>query len=193
MTPDAKWLEILKASGWQTTALAAAFGAMVLVMHMGWIGSTGAWFSAFFAFCTLAFLICFFLALASILHAVADFVKPKMWLAHWAHQKQQRKAVREYIPYMMDREKLIIAYLLHHNQKTFTGAMDGGYAATLISRGIIVQALVSGQAWHPEEVPYVIPDHVWDALAENKNNFPYKSEQFGDVEPHPWRVHWMDR
>ena len=33
MTPDPKWLEILKASGWQTTGLACAFGVFLLLPH----------------------------------------------------------------------------------------------------------------------------------------------------------------
>ena len=125
MTPDPKWLEILKASGWQTAALAAAFGVILLVMRVGWIASPEPWFTAF---CALAFLICLFLALASIGHAVADFLQPRAWLARWTREKQQQKAVREYIPFMTDHEKAIIAYLLHRSQKTFTAASDGGDA-----------------------------------------------------------------
>jgi hypothetical protein len=36
MAPDPRWLEILKASGWQTTALAVASGLFLLdVMSVG--------------------------------------------------------------------------------------------------------------------------------------------------------------
>jgi len=91
MTPDPKWLEILKASGWQTTALAAAFGMTLLVIRVGWIVAPEPWFTAF---CALAFLICLFLALASFGHAITDFLQPRVWLARWAKEKQQRKAVR---------------------------------------------------------------------------------------------------
>ncbi len=47
MTPDPKWLEILKASGWQTSALGAAFGTILLLMHVHWLVSPDPWFSAF--------------------------------------------------------------------------------------------------------------------------------------------------
>lgn len=194
MTPDPKWLEILKASGWQTTALAVAFGVMLLVIRAGWIASPDAWFSGFIAFCALAFLICMFLALASIGHSVADFLQPRRWLAKWAGEKQHRKAVREYIPFMTDQERRIVAYLLHHNQKTFTAASDGGYAATLISRKIVMRALVPGQMFSGEDMPLAVPDHVWDVLVEHKDQFPYVTQRRRDgVEPHPWRVHWMAR
>ena len=190
MTPDPKWLEILKASGWQTTALATAFGVMLLVIHLGWVTPPVLWFTAF---CVLAFLICLCLALASIGHAITDFLQPRIWLAHWSHERQQQKAAGEYIPFMTDVEKQIIAYLLHHNQKTFTAPLDGGHAATLISRGIVFQITARGQAVHPEDVPHTIPDHVWNVLAEHKDKFPYAPQPEGDIEPHPWRVHWMLR
>jgi hypothetical protein len=191
MTPDPKWLEILEASGWKTTGLAAAFGVILLVIHVGWIASPDPWFNVF---CALAFLACLFLALASIGHGVTDFLQPRAWLARWARERQEQKAVRNYIPFMTDQEKAIIAYLLHRNQKTFTAASDGGHAATLISRRIVVRALVTGQMFSGEDMPLAIPDHVWDVLAKHKDQFPYTPSKRRDgAEPHPWRVHWMAR
>jgi hypothetical protein len=191
MTPDPKWLEILKASGWQTTALAAAFGAILLVMRLGWIVTPDLWFTAF---CALAFLICLFLALASIGHAITDFLQPRVWLAKWAKEKQQRKVVREYIPYMTKQEKGIVAYMLAKNQKMITAEQDGGYAATLISRGILVRAMRPGQVADMMNVPFIMPDHVWDELELKRDSFPYRPAKRQDgVEPHPWRVPWMAR
>src|SRR5271165_2038798 len=43
MTPDPKWLEILKASGWQTAALAAACGLFLLVGRWGWLPPLDPW------------------------------------------------------------------------------------------------------------------------------------------------------
>lgn len=82
------------------------------------------------------------------------------------------KTIENYIPHMTDKEREIIAYLLNKNQKTFTCAVDGGYANTLMSRGIVV------------------PDEVWDILVKHKNQFPYKPT---DDKPHPWRIPWMAR
>lgn len=191
MTPDPKWLEILKASGWQTTALAAAFGVVLLVIYLGWIVTPDSWFTAF---CALAFLICLFLALATIGHTITDFLQPRVWLARWAKEKQQRKLVREYIPYMTEQEKSIIAYLLAKNQKMITAAQDGGYATTLISRGILVLAMRPGQVADMMNVPFLVPDHIWDELALKRDSFPYTpAERRDGVGPHPWRVPWMAR
>ena len=68
--------------------------------------------------------------------------------------------MREYIPHMTRNEKRIIGYLIHHNDKMFTGAVDGGYAVTLISRKIVVRALQGGQAFDAEDTPFAIPDDV---------------------------------
>jgi hypothetical protein len=194
MTPDPKWLEILKASGPQTTGLAFAFGAMLLVIHAGWVVSPDSWFVALHAFCWLAFLVSSFLSLASVGHTIADFLQPRVWLATWVKRRQQRKAVLQYIPFMTEEERKIVGYLLHLKQKTFTAATDGGYATTLISRRIVVRALVPGQAFSCEDMPLMIPDHVWDVLAEHKDEFPYTPPRHSnEVEVHPWRVPWMAR
>lgn len=191
MTPDPKWLKILKASGWQTTALASAFGVILLVIRIDWIASPDPWFTAF---CVLAFLICLFLALASIGHAVADFFQPRVRLVRWLREKQQRKAVRDYVPFMTEQERGIVAYLLAKNQKTITAEQDGGYAATLISRGILVRAMRPGQVADAMNMPFAVPDHVWDELAKQRESFPYTPpKRRDDGEPHPWRIPWMAR
>jgi hypothetical protein len=43
MTPDPKWLEILKASGGQSASLAVACGVFLLVAHLGWIPEPYPW------------------------------------------------------------------------------------------------------------------------------------------------------
>ena len=72
----------------------------------------------------------------------------------------------------------------------FTAASDGGYAATLLSRGIICVAVRGGQHVDMLDVPMVVPDHVWDVLMQHKDQFPYKPQRSGrrDGEVHPWRV-----
>jgi hypothetical protein len=167
---------------------------MLLVIHAGWIASTDGWFVAFHAFCWLAFLVSLFLTLANMGHTVTDFLQPRIWLATWVRRRQQRQTTLEYIPFMTEKERKIVAYLLHHKQKTFTAASDGGYATTLISRQIVVRALVPGQMFAGEDMPLMIPDHIWDVLAEHKDAFPYTPQHRHDgVEPHPWRVPWMAR
>ena len=43
MTPDPKWLEILKANGWQTTALACAFSVFLLLRISAWCSLKSRW------------------------------------------------------------------------------------------------------------------------------------------------------
>jgi hypothetical protein len=148
-----------------------------------------AWVIPADAFC---FLVCASLALASIGHAIADFLQPRKWLAEWIFVKQQRKDVREYIPFMTKQEKEILAYLLAKHQKIITADQDGGYAATLISHGILRRALQPYQVSTATNVPFTVPDHVWDELTQQREAFPYTPPNRRDgVEPHPWRVPWM--
>ncbi|GFE72634.1 hypothetical protein NTCA1_02830 [Novosphingobium sp. TCA1] len=107
----------------------------------------------------------------------------------WRLGRARRKAVQAYIPHMSEDDRVIIGYLLERNQKTFDCAVDGGYAVSLISRGIIVSAARRGQLLDMERVPMKIPDDVWEVLSENRDAFPAKFE--GTM--HPWRVHWMAR
>ncbi|MDX2074361.1 MAG: hypothetical protein SFX19_08380 [Alphaproteobacteria bacterium] len=92
---------------------------------------------------------------------------------------------------MTEEERKIIAYLLAKNQKTFTAAADGGYAATLLSRGIVIVLAQHGQQLNMEDVPMTIPDPLWDVLVQHKDKFPYNPDD--ESEAYPWRVSWMLR
>jgi len=87
------------------------------------------------------------------------------------------------------QEREIIAYLLHHKQRMFTCAVDGGRAATLISRGIVRHALRPNQVFDYNDMPVEIPPEVWRFLRANVDKFPYDGDE---DEPHPWRKHWME-
>jgi hypothetical protein len=66
MVLDPRWLEILKASGWKTAALAIAFGLFLLMPHWGLLPPLEPWvvLSA-----TLVVLICGMLALTTFVSA----------------------------------------------------------------------------------------------------------------------------
>jgi hypothetical protein len=91
---------------------------------------------------------------------------------------------------MTPDERAIIGYLLAENQKTFTCDHDGGNAATLISRGIVVLLVRPGQVVDPLNVPMTIPDPLWNILQAHKEQFPHRRNA---EEGHPWRVNWMVR
>lgn len=89
-----------------------------------------------------------------------------------------------------EKEREILAYLLHHNERLFSAAGDGGYASTLIARGMVADATRPGQVYHFSDVPMEVPRPVWALLKKHREKFPYNGNEDG---PYPWRVHWMVR
>lgn len=108
-----------------------------------------------------------------------------------ADVEREQKAVEDYLPYMTNREREIIAYLLAHNQKMFTNSADCGYANTLVSRGIVAQALRPGQVATYHEIPFAIPDHIWEVLKRHQSEFAYLPRD--QRQAHPWRIPWGAR
>jgi HEPN domain-containing protein len=104
--------------------------------------------------------------------------------------KASDEAIREELSELNEREREIIAYLLHRNQRMFTADLDGGYATTLISRGIVQRALRQGQAFDASDVPMEIPRSVWNIIKTMKDQFPYSGDE---DDPHPWRAGFYDR
>ena len=181
---DPKWLEILKASGWQTAALAVAFLAFWGLIRTGVIPTSDS--PLWVALPALGALICGLLALASIGDALIKAIKPAARIDRWRRIRLDRKCAEAFIPYMTKEDKKIIGYLLHRNQKMFQADMTGGYAAPLISKGIIRQDLLPGQTFAFGEVPFSVPDHIWAVLERNRESFPYTPPE-GTAEPPPWK------
>jgi hypothetical protein len=63
--------------------------------------------------------------------------QPREWLVHGFKIHKDKRMVREYIPFMNEQERAIIAYLLARNEKTFEADSDGRRAASLLSHGIV--------------------------------------------------------
>lgn len=80
----------------------------------------------------------------------------------------------EEIETLSKKEREIIAYLLHHKQRLFTCDVDGGHAGTLISRGIVRQALRANQVFAYDEMPVEVPLEVWRFLRANIDKFPHE-------------------
>ena len=133
------------------------------------------------------------LSLASIASAATKYLKPGDRLKQWRLKRRRIKEVSNYIPFMTDKDKEIIGYLLYHKQKMFQANSDGGYAAPLISKGIIRLACKKGQVYDALWTPFEIPDYVWPILEKNKEHFPYNPPPRGKGERHPWAIHWMVR
>lgn len=186
---DPKWLEILKASGWQTAALTAAFGIFIILVKTKIIPTTDN--PLWIALPAFGALTCGFLALANIGDQATKLFRPGLRFNVFRRKRRDQKMVRDFIPYMTEKDRTIIGYLLHHNQKMFQYEDTGGYAAPLISKGIICAAGKHGQIIDSQWVPFEIPDHVWTVLEEHRDSFPY--EPPAKDEKHPWAIHWMVR
>jgi hypothetical protein len=185
MTADPKWLDIIKASGWQTTAIAVGCGALYTLISTKILPDPGGlWVVAIAG----GGIICACLALSSILSALVKFIDPAKRFRMTTIRRNFKRQVRDYIPFMTEEERAIIAYLLHHRQKMFTCADDGGNAVTLISKGIVYRALRGGQVFGPEDMPVAVHDDAWDILEAHREQFPYRASK-----AHPWRVNWMAR
>jgi hypothetical protein len=100
--PDPRWLEILKASGWQMAAVGAACGLFLLVAHWGWLPPLDPWMIQLAA---IAALICSFLAFASVVSATLRLFPIQTWVVHLINRHRAKRAVRNYIPQMTDHEK----------------------------------------------------------------------------------------
>jgi len=193
MTADPRWLEILKASGWQTTAVTAA-AALTLYLNAtkrfptpldSWVIQTA----------EVSLLVFGCLSLASIGSSIVKASSgPRASLTRrWAIRKAQHQVEKD-IPSMTTKEREIIGYLLTKNQKMFDYTADGGDANTLISKRIVVCAMLPGQSYTNYGVTFKIPEHVWDVLVKHKAEFPYTLPKPGEKpEPYPWAIHWMAR
>ncbi len=187
--PDPRWLEILKASGWHTTALAVASALVLVLVKRQVIPTDG---SPYWVALPIIGTILFgCLSVAAVARASVRMLDPMTVVGRWRRRTAQQRSVRAYMPHMTPRERQIIAYLLHHNQRVFQTEQDGGYAAPLISMGVIRTVGITGQVMDPRRVTFEIPDLVWRILDENRAMFPYDpSQEQGGA---PWAIPWMAR
>jgi hypothetical protein len=189
MGPEANWLDLLKATGWQFGCLAVAAWLAVFADKFGWLPVT---LDPMFKQGTmLAAIALTALWIASIGTTASKWSavpveKIKRHLAMRAHAK----SFQDYIPYMTEDERAVFAQLLHENRKSFTAADDGGYAGPLIGRGYIHVVARHGQMLSLENVPFAVSDHIWDVAVKQKDAFPYTPSESG---ADAWRVHWMAR
>lgn len=182
-------LELLKASGWQTCAIAVAAGLFLLGVSYGWIPTPG---DGWMALAWAAFLLSGFLWLATAASGLwTASASMRADLANRRLIKKEKDRFVAHMPHLTDEERAIFAYLLSYNQKTFTCASDGGYAVTLISGGFIIPMLRPNQAFRENDMPVCVPEHIWEALQEHRGEFTHRRPREGVVDPHPWRVPWM--
>lgn len=189
MGPDPKWLDILKASGWQFGCLALGAWFAVIANKNGWLPVQLD--QTFIQFTMLGAIALSALWVASVGSTATKWsAAPISWIKKHLALRSHAKAFEDYIPYMTEEERAVFAQLLHENRKSFTAADDGGHAATLLGRGFIRVIAVRGQMVSMEDVPFAVPDHIWDVAARRRDDFPYTPNEGG---ADAWRVHWMAR
>lgn len=88
---DPKWLETLKASGWQTSALTVACIVFLLLVNKGIIPTTNS--PLWIALPSIGALVFGFLSLASISSAAAKYIKPGDRLDQWRLKRRRIKEV----------------------------------------------------------------------------------------------------
>jgi hypothetical protein len=183
-----KALELIKSSGWQTSAIAAAFGLGLWLIALNTVPAPD---PPLMIAIVLVFLVSSFLTIATIASALSIPIRKRLAvsLAKRNLAVRAEKAIR----YMTDKERIIIGFLLHHNQKVFDAEQDGGYAATLLARGFVRILARRGQVIDLTRVPMGVPDPVWDVWERHKEDFPYAPVYSEGHERHPWRISWMAR
>ena len=187
--PDPRWLEILKASGWHTSAITLACVVVVVLENRQVIPTDGSVYWTAVPIIGAVLFGC--LSVAAVGRSFVQAVKPVGVLQRRLHRRAFKNSVREYMPHMTERERLIVAYLIHHNQKVFQTHQDGGYAAPLIAKGLVRACGVRGQVMDPTRVTFEVPEAVWAILHEHRSQLP-GPESFKDTSA-PWAIPWMLR
>ena len=186
---DTNWSDLLKASGIQFGFLAIAT-ALAL-----WADAAGilpfALDTTFRQIVLLAGFAFAALSLAAVFESIRTAAKaPLKAIANKRAMKRHAQAFADYIPHMTHKEQHVFAQLLAQNRKGFEAPSDGGYAVHLIGRGFIRMNLARNQSFTYEDVPYIVPEHIWKVAVLHKADFkPKPKDDQGDA----WRVPWMVR
>ena len=187
-----KFVDVLKASGWQTGFVTLFAAAFVYLSHIGVLPPMEPWMvlaglAVAFAFGALA--------TASLVTAIQNGLKAT-W-SWWQRRQAQEAAVKRFvddIPTLTEHERRILGYLRHHKIRAFDTDIDGGYANTLLAKCYLYHAAGTQQV-DPGRVPTLVADYVWRIVNARADNFPHQPEwgeggQRRGVETLPWRIPW---
>ena len=181
--PESNWLNALnfKASSALAAAIAAAsiyLSAKQNFLHLGtlppWSRTTAA----------IVAIIAGSVVLARLTDHICALVK-RMHETHQTKKKQaeKKKRIIAELDDLNDREREILSFALLTNQRSFTAGIDGEKLTSLMTGGLVVrQSGVHSMI----EWPYFIPEFVWDAMKDRRQEFshanPYSSP--------PWARFW---
>jgi Super-infection exclusion protein B len=106
------------------------------------------------------------------------------WITKWIYRetsamlaqsqtlRHEKVRLESTIAKLTFKEREIIGSLLANNKRKFTNPGNGGFANTLVAKGIVVLAVRRGQAFLESEVPFEVPELAWKILLERKGEFP---------------------
>ena len=186
----ARLVDLLKASGVQTGALAlGAFGYIWLSQRGIMPALEGKWLPGVSLFGVGAAALCAASAVAFVFSSVKAFRPVQRW---WQNRRFKADFIAN-LDNLSFRERQILGFLCHHNQKVFTTDFDGGHAASLIARGYLQHFAAPGQRLPARAFPTRVVQPVWELMKAVPEAFPYEPQFDGDGEIPPWRRHWMER
>ena len=188
-----KYVDLLKASGWQTGTIALAAGMFLYLSQAGVLPPMEPWMLL------IGWVVVFLfgaLSAASLATACQRGVQAVwgLWKGRQERLAWEAKIIGD-IPTMTDHERRILGYLRHHRLRTFDTDLDGGYANTLFAKGYLLH-VAGTKAIDRRRVPTFVADDVWRIINERPQDFPHV-EQWSQpgasssrVEVEPWRIPW---
>jgi hypothetical protein len=128
-----------------------------------------------------------FIFIFAALSASAITIQFFVWLyrekikPHIRKNDQKKQAKRD-LQYLTEHDKLIVAYLLHHNIRTIFCLQTGERAKNLVHMGYMKISMRGNIAYDYDRLPFVVHDIAWEVFQENKELFPYKNNK-RNIEP----------
>lgn len=164
------WLSELSA-----VTLLCICGAASTIALLIWIGiiNLGALNSVSLAISQIVAIVALFLGVARLL---------RLGIAAFRKSRRERRLVK-LLDELSHVEATILGTLVLRGNQVFTTTIDGGEAATLVAKGLVIQTPGQHSAL---DWPFSIPDGVWREMKRRKATL----ERFA-VAGSPWRTHWM--
>jgi len=183
-----KILEFIKLNGSRSFAVAAGCAAFLALAYSGVIGTVE---PLVVQFVTLILCVTTALTVINLCSGLIDLFALRHRFDRWMRLRAERADLVRYLPYMSEKEREIIGYLLAKKQRVFTADADAGDAATLLGKRYIRIAVKGEQEVLHHSVPMEVPEHLWKVLEDRKAMFPALDP--GKYEAPPWRIPWMAR
>jgi len=194
----AKFVDILKATGWQTGFMALAAALYLYLSKVGVLPPLEPWMVQAVGAVALGFAALSAASLATVCQRGVQAA----WA--WWRRRQDRLAWEAKflgdIPTLTEDERQILGYLRHYRLRTFDTDLDGGYANTLLAKGYVMH-IAGTKVIDRTRVPTIIADDVWRIVNERPDEFPHvpvwdrderysnRDERYSNrVEMHPWRI-----